>query len=276
MVQLGVRKEALLYLSQLYRRYVLRCTVKGGVLTEDASLGDSEPPELLHVIAGFRHRILSAHWFPDLQDKVPHFLPLPVGAGERRVALEVLCEKLVWTCLVPYQLGTAARMRRLLELFTGLGGALAGRQQPIPALIACFRTQALLRKLLRDIIDLHYKEEGFADRDPAIQALLRKLAAEFPDTLRAHENLKNFYILLCKEPDLLKSLEYLVGTDYTCAEAQAKVVGQHLSRRLGRVGFGIAILERVASAAARAAEARKVRQYRVHHSASLRAVCLPF
>ena len=155
------------------------------------------------MVSGFREKILTAHWFPSVEDKV-------------------LCEKIVSTCLVPYHLEPEQRMRALLEIYTALDGSTSARS-PLSALIATFKDQARIRCLCRELLEQHNREETAADRDATIQFLLRKLSKEFPEPPRAHEQLKELYQCLCEEPEVLHILQYILGTEYTCKGVEARV-----------------------------------------------------
>uniref|UniRef100_A0A914XK15 Uncharacterized protein n=2 Tax=Plectus sambesii TaxID=2011161 RepID=A0A914XK15_9BILA len=177
-----VRREALLNLGTLYRK----------VLCSD-EFSDSERNSLKWV----RSKILYVYYQQSLEDRL-------------------LVEKLVCSCLVPYNLEAERRMTVLFETYCSLD------ENACKAFNQIIRQQSNVRTLVRQLLELHKGEEN-SERDSQIAAKLRKLADCHADPARCLESLKRFYEFVSADQRALQLLEYIVGTSYTTKKVEDAV-----------------------------------------------------
>lgn len=124
----------------------------------------------------------------------------------------LLVERLLNTCLVPYQLPPQERMRKLYQLFATIDEN-AGK-----AFIELQKHQLAVRKCVADLVELHRKPEN-EERDRDISCRLGYLAKFLPDPLKVQEYLRRFSQHMLSDPQLIVAMETVVAPDASCKKS---------------------------------------------------------
>lgn len=129
----------------------------------------------------------------------------------------LLVERLLNTCLVPYQLAPEDRMKKLFYLFASID------DNATKAFIELQKHQLAVRKNVAEVIELHRKPQD-EERDREIGYRLGLLTKFLPDPLKVQEFLRKFSQHLTTDPQLLTLMETVVSPDVSCKDSVDAVV----------------------------------------------------
>ncbi|MCL4115786.1 UNVERIFIED_CONTAM: hypothetical protein GTU68_048938, partial [Idotea baltica] len=173
-----IRKEAMCGLAMIYKRHLSSSDV---------------PPATKHAVTWIKDKILHGYYMTSIDDRL-------------------LVERLLNTCLVPYQLPPEDRMRKLYQLFATIDEN-AGK-----AFIELQKHQLAVRKGVAELVELHKKPEG-EDKEKEITSRLGHLSKFLPDPLKVQEFLRKFSHHLESDPQLLSLMETVISPDVSCKDS---------------------------------------------------------
>lgn len=187
-----VRKEAMNGLALVYKKY----------LSDSMEL--SEPMKR------------AANW---IKDKVLH------GYYMKSVEDKLLVERLLFTCLVPYQLPAEQRMKKLFKLLGTID------ENATKAFMEIQRNQLKVRKLVAEWVKLHRNKTPDATMQADINAKCSVLSKQLPDPLKALEFFQKFSNHMRTEPRIQREMETILRKDVSCMECAETMTT--LLKRLG-------------------------------------------
>lgn len=129
----------------------------------------------------------------------------------------LLVERLLNTCLVPYQLPPEDRMKKLFYLYATID------DNASKAFIELQKHQLAVRKNVAELIELHRKPQD-EERDREIAYRLGHLTKFLPDPLKVQEFLRKFSQHLNTDSQLLSLMETVVSHDVSCKDSVDAVV----------------------------------------------------
>lgn len=129
----------------------------------------------------------------------------------------LLVERLLNTCLVPYQLTPEDRMKKLFYLYATID------DNASKAFIELQKHQLAVRKNVAELIELHRKPQD-EERDREIAYRLGHLTKFLPDPLKVQEFLRKFSQHLNTDSQLLSLMETVVSHDVSCKDSVDAVV----------------------------------------------------
>ncbi|KRZ94132.1 Sister chromatid cohesion protein PDS5 -like protein A, partial [Trichinella sp. T8] len=134
----------------------------------------------------------------------------------------ILCEKLLYTSIVPFKLPCEKKMNILLNVYATIDE---------PA-VKCFneiiKQQDSTRLLMRSIINLD-KGVDDSNRFNKVLVKIKQLAETFTNSLKVTEHLKQFFSCLQKDKRMLNLVESLIDMKYKTNEVE-QVVKEIMSR----------------------------------------------
>ncbi|XP_071446886.1 sister chromatid cohesion protein PDS5 homolog A isoform X2 [Hetaerina americana] len=195
-----IRKEAMCGLAMIYKKH----------------LSNPDVPEATKkAVTWIKDKILHGYYMTGMDDRL-------------------LVERLLNTCLVPYQLPAEERMKKLYYLLGTID------ENATKAFIELQKHQLAVRKNVAELVELHKRlpsvtetnETGAAERDRELAARINFLSKFLPDSVKAQEFIKKFSVHLTQDPQLLRAMDVVVNPDVGCKEC-ADTVTQIL-KKLGQ------------------------------------------
>lgn len=174
-----VRKEAMNGLALIYKKYLS----DGQDLTEGAKK--------------------ATNW---IKDKILH------GYYMKGIEDRLLVERLLITCLVPYQLSPEERMKKLFKLLGTID------ENATKAFMELQRNQLKVRKLVAEWIKLHRVKAPDAKVLQEISGKLGLISKQLPDPLKAMEYLLKFSTHMKSDPRLVREMDTILRKDVSCRE----------------------------------------------------------
>ncbi|XP_017780712.1 PREDICTED: sister chromatid cohesion protein PDS5 homolog B isoform X2 [Nicrophorus vespilloides] len=172
-----IRKEAMSGLAMIYRKH----------------LSDPDVPNATKkAVTWIKDKILNGYYMAGMEDRL-------------------LVERLLNTCLVPYQLPAVERMKKLYHLLGTVD------EHATKAFMELQKNQLCVRKLVLEWLDLIKRvqtPESQKDCNAKVNALSRCL----PEPVKAHEFLTKFSSHLRKDSVLLESMETVARPSVSCPE----------------------------------------------------------
>ncbi|GLV36490.1 precocious dissociation of sisters 5 [Carabus blaptoides fortunei] len=171
-----IRKEAMSGLAMIYRKH----------------LNDPDVPNATKkAVTWIKDKILHGYYMQGIEDRL-------------------LVERLLNTCLVPFQLSADERMKKLYHLLGTID------DHATKAFIELQKNQMCVRRYVSDWLELHRKPgtNTVADTSNKIHMLSKFL----PEPVKAHEFLTKFSQHMTADPQLLKEMEMIVKPDVSCKE----------------------------------------------------------
>ncbi|KAL9893098.1 sister chromatid cohesion protein PDS5 homolog A-like [Glossina fuscipes fuscipes] len=141
-----------------------------------------------------------------IKNTVMHFYYMPTL--DDRICLQ----RILITYLIPYQLNSKERMKRLCHLLATFD------YNSSLAFVKLQKDHMNKRKIVRKWIMLHHLKEitiEIQDQLSVQQSLISKM---LPDTMNATESLTRFSANLRKDPDLLRYMQIILKHDVSCKE----------------------------------------------------------
>ncbi|XP_042234585.1 sister chromatid cohesion protein PDS5 homolog B-B-like isoform X3 [Homarus americanus] len=186
-----IRKEAMCGLAMIYKKHLNSPDV---------------PPATRHAVTWIKDKILHGYYMTSMDDRL-------------------LVERLLNTCLVPYQLPPEDRMKKLFYLYASID------DNATKAFIELQKHQLAVRKNVAELIELHRKPQD-EERDREIAYRLGHLTKFLPDPLKVQEFLRKFSQNLNTDPQLLSLMETVVSHDVSCKDSVEAVT--QILKKLGQ------------------------------------------
>ncbi|XP_071521610.1 sister chromatid cohesion protein PDS5 homolog B isoform X3 [Panulirus ornatus] len=186
-----IRKEAMCGLAMIYKKHLNSPDV---------------PAATRHAVTWIKDKILHGYYMTSMDDRL-------------------LVERLLNTCLVPYQLPPEDRMKKLFYLYATID------DNATKAFIELQKHQLAVRKNVAELIELHRKPQD-EERDREIAYRLGHLTKFLPDPLKVQEFLRKFSQHLNTDPQLLSLMETVVSHDVSCKDSVDAVT--QILKKLGQ------------------------------------------
>jgi sister-chromatid-cohesion protein PDS5 len=190
-----VRKEALQGFSIIYKAFVTETVQSDSKLREDE--------RIVAMMTTIKNKILHGYYMKTIEDKM-------------------LIERLLMTCLVPYNLESTIRMRVLYELLCDID------EHAMKAFIELQRQQTKLRQLVSEWVKCHRRMEP-SKNEIATRAFA--IASQLPEQSRAKEQLIKFSGHMQKDNEVLQHIEAILSRDISCQKCTQKM--QMLLKKMG-------------------------------------------
>uniref|UniRef100_A0AAG5DIG4 Uncharacterized protein n=1 Tax=Anopheles atroparvus TaxID=41427 RepID=A0AAG5DIG4_ANOAO len=173
-----IRKEAMNGLAMIYKKY----------------LSDTNVPEATkRAVKWIKDKILHGYYMTGIEDRL-------------------LVERLLITCLVPYQLPAEERMKKLYQLLGTID------DNATKAFIELQKNQLKVRRSVADWIKLHRLKELTPALQKELTVKCANIAKQLPDPVKAQEFLLKFSAQMRKEPKLIVEMETILKRDVSCKE----------------------------------------------------------
>ncbi|XP_062565110.1 sister chromatid cohesion protein PDS5 homolog B isoform X2 [Armigeres subalbatus] len=173
-----IRKEAMNGLAMIYKKY----------------LSDSNVPEATKkAVNWIKDKILHGYYMTGIEDRL-------------------LVERLLITCLVPYQLPAEDRMKKLYQLLGTID------ENATKAFIELQKNQLKVRRSVAEWIKLHRIKDITANIQKDMNAKCANIAKQLPEPVKAGEFLLKFSTQMRKDPKLISEMETILKRDVTCKE----------------------------------------------------------
>jgi len=187
-----IRKEALTGLAMIYKTF----------------LGDPDVPETTKTaVKWIKDKILHGYYMTGLEDRL-------------------LVERLLNTCLVPYQLPAEVRMKKLYLLYATID------ENATKSFIELQKSQATVRKAVAELTEIYTLRMTPEARDKEIQSRVAQLSKYLPDPIKAAEFIHKFAVNLITDEHMLRLLETIVNPEISCKECAD--AGTQLLKKLGQ------------------------------------------
>ncbi|KAK7077880.1 Sister chromatid cohesion protein PDS5 A [Halocaridina rubra] len=186
-----IRKQAMCGLAMIYKKHLNSPDV---------------PPATRLAVTWIKDKILHGYYMTTIDDRL-------------------LVERLLNTCLVPYQLPPEDRMKKLFYLYATID------DNASKAFIELQKYQQIVRKNVAELVELHRKPQD-EERDREITKLLGLLTKFLPDPLKVQEFLRKFSQHLQTDPQLLILMETVISSDVSCKDSVEAVT--QILKKLGQ------------------------------------------
>ena len=171
-------------------------------------LGDPDVPETTKkAVTWIKDKILHGYYMTGLEDRL-------------------LVERLLNTCLVPYQLPADVRMKKLYYLYATID------ENATKSFIELQKSQATVRKAVSDLTEVYSQRLSPETRDKEITARVAQLSKYLPDPIKAAEFIHKFAMNLITDDHMLRLLETICNPEVSCKECADS--GQQLLKKLGQ------------------------------------------
>lgn len=171
-----IRKEAMSGLAMIYRKH----------------LSDPDVPNATKkAVTWIKDKILNGYYMVGLEDRL-------------------LVERLLNTCLVPYQLPAAERMRKLYHLLGTVD------EHATKAFMELQKNQLCVRKLVLEWLELHRRNSSENQKEGVLK--VQALARCLPEPVKAQEFLSKFSTHMKKDGSLLEAMETVSRPSVSCQE----------------------------------------------------------
>lgn len=155
-----------------------------------------------------------------IKDKILHGYYM-TGLEDR-----LLVERLLNTCLVPYQLPADVRMKKLYYLYATID------ENATKSFIELQKSQATVRKAVSDLTEIYSQALSADARDKEITTRVAQLSKYLPDPIKAAEFIHKFAVNLVTDEHMLRLLETVVNPEVSCKECAD--AGIQLLKKLGQ------------------------------------------
>ncbi|XP_046415233.1 sister chromatid cohesion protein PDS5 homolog B isoform X2 [Neodiprion pinetum] len=172
-----IRKEAMSGLAMIYKKH----------------LNDADVPQATKkAVTWIKDKILHGYYMAGMEDRL-------------------LVERLLNTCLVPYQLSPEERMKKLYHLLGTID------DHASKAFVELQKHQLAVRRSVVEWVEITKKPES-PSRDRDLLAKVSQISRFLPDPMKAQEFLQKFSLHMKKDPTLLQGMETIVQPNVTCKE----------------------------------------------------------
>ena len=149
-----------------------------------------------------------------IKDKILH------GYYMSSIEDRLLVERLLNMCLVPFNLSSEERMKKLFILFSTID------ENACKAFIEIQKHQLHVRKAVTEWLAL-YQEENTDNRNKKILVKIHSLSKFLPEPMKSQEFLKRLSSAMMTNASLLNAFGKVVDPDISCKECQTYVVSSH-------------------------------------------------
>lgn len=165
---------------------------------------------------------------PDTTKKAVTWIKDKILHGYYMTGLEdrLLVERLLNTCLVPYQLPPDVRMKKLYYLYATID------ENATKSFIELQKSQATVRKAVSDLTEIYSQQLSPEARDKEITTRVAQLSKYLPDPIKAAEFIHKFAVALVNDDHMLRLLETVVNPEVSCKECAD--AGTQLLKKLGQ------------------------------------------
>ncbi|XP_012269752.1 sister chromatid cohesion protein PDS5 homolog B isoform X2 [Athalia rosae] len=172
-----IRKEAMSGLAMIYKKH----------------LNDADVPQATKkAVTWIKDKILHGYYMAGMEDRL-------------------LVERLLNTCLVPYQLSPEERMKKLYHLLGTID------DHASKAFVELQKHQLAVRRSVVEWVEIIKKPDSPA-RDRDLMNKILQISRFLPDPMKVQEFLQKFSAHMKKEPTLLQGMETIVQPNVTCKE----------------------------------------------------------
>ncbi|GAB6027135.1 hypothetical protein CHUAL_013897 [Chamberlinius hualienensis] len=185
-----IRKEALIGLSVIYKKCMNTPNI---------------PESTIKCISWIKSKVMHVYYQTALDDRL-------------------LVERILHTCLVPYQLPHEDRMKKLYHLYATID------DYAVKAFNELLKCQNIVRNHVRGLLELH-TEQRTEEIETQISQKINVLAKSLPDPVKAQEFLKKLDQLIQSDSRVRTHLEVIMKPDCMCKEADENV--RELLKKLG-------------------------------------------
>ncbi|KAJ8934137.1 hypothetical protein NQ314_013596 [Rhamnusium bicolor] len=173
-----IRKEAMSGLALIYRKH----------------LSDPDVPNATKkAVTWIKDKILHGYYMAGMEDRL-------------------LVERLLNTCLVPYQLPAAERMKKLYHLLGTVD------EHATKAFMELQKNQLCVRKLVLEWLELHRRPNQTGELHKEMALKVQALSRCLPEPVKAHEFLTKFSNHLKRDASLLEQFEIVARPSVSCKE----------------------------------------------------------
>uniref|UniRef100_A0A182WEA9 Uncharacterized protein n=1 Tax=Anopheles minimus TaxID=112268 RepID=A0A182WEA9_9DIPT len=173
-----IRKEAMNGLAMIYKKYLSDTNV---------------PLATKKAVIWIKDKILHGYYMTGVEDRL-------------------LVERLLITCLVPYQLPAEERMKKLYQLLGTID------DNATKAFIELQKNQLKVRRSVADWIKLHRLKDLTPSVMKEMNVKCSNIAKQLPDPVKAQEFLLKFSAQMRKDPKLIVEMETILKRDVSCKE----------------------------------------------------------
>ncbi|XP_054929626.1 sister chromatid cohesion protein PDS5 homolog B isoform X2 [Dermacentor andersoni] len=177
-----IRKEALMGLAHLYKQHMSSPDL---------------PASTLECISWIKNKVLHVYYQTALEDRL-------------------LVERILHTCLVPYQLPVEERMHKLYQLFATVD------DHAVKAFNELLKCQCAVRQQMRAVLEALLLPAG-EERERQLLARVALLSRNLPDSVKAQEYLMKFCTLLEGNQRLRIHMNNVLHGGASCVEAERSV-----------------------------------------------------
>ncbi|XP_044744637.1 sister chromatid cohesion protein PDS5 homolog B [Coccinella septempunctata] len=172
-----IRKEAMSGLALIYRKH----------------LSDPDVPNATKkAVTWIKDKILHGYYMSGMEDRL-------------------LVERLLNTCLVPYQLPAAERMKKLYHLLGTVD------DHAIKAFMELQKNQLCVRKLVLEWLEIHRRQNSI-DVSKEMSLKVQALSRCLPEPVKAHEFLTKFSAHMKRDNNLLELMEIVARPTVSCSQ----------------------------------------------------------
>ena len=174
-----IRKEAMTGLAMIYKKYLIN--------------PNDVPEATKHAVKWIKDKILRGYYMPGMEDRL-------------------LVERLLVTGLVPYNLETEERMKKLLLLFATID------ENASKAFIEVQKHQMHVRRAVNELVGLHRLPQT-EDRDKTITMKINTISKKLPEPVKVMEFIKKLSQHMSQDESMLKLMEKISEPDVSCKDS---------------------------------------------------------
>ncbi|XP_064481267.1 sister chromatid cohesion protein PDS5 homolog B-like [Ornithodoros turicata] len=177
-----IRREALLGLAMLYKQHMS---------------SQELPQSTIDCISWIKNKVLHVYYQTALEDRL-------------------LVERILHTCLVPYQLPIEERMQKLYQLFATVD------DHAVKAFNELLKCQCSVRNQMKSVVEALLMPAG-EEREKQLLTRVAMLSRNLPDSVKAQEYLMKFCNVLENNQRLRIHMNNVLQGGASCAEAERSV-----------------------------------------------------
>ena len=174
-----IRKEAMSGLAMIYKRHLIN--------------PNDVPEATKKAVKWIKDKILHGYYMPGMDDRL-------------------LVERLLNTCLVPYNLDSEERMKKLFLLFATID------ENASKAFIEVQKHQMQVRKAVHELVGLHRLPQS-DDRDKTITLRIHTISKSLPDPVKVMEFIKKLSQHMSSDETMLKLMESISDPEVSCKDS---------------------------------------------------------
>eukprot|EP00095_Tigriopus_kingsejongensis_P010616 maker-scaffold795_size96016-snap-gene-0.21 protein:Tk10616 transcript:maker-scaffold795_size96016-snap-gene-0.21-mRNA-1 annotation:"androgen-induced proliferation inhibitor" len=178
-----IRKEAVSGLAMIYRKHL--------------SNPQSVPEATKKAVTWIKDKILHGYYMQGMEDRL-------------------LVERLVNTCLVPFNMESKERMKKLFLLFSTID------ENACKAFIEIQKNQFVVRKCVSELVALHRLPQT-ERRDRDILVKIQATAKHLPEPVKATEFIRKLSAHMLSDKTMLDNMEKITDAVMACSECMSTV-----------------------------------------------------